>query len=116
MAKIPVRTEPIRKFEETLGANAKADADGYLTPTVNAVSIANPLRDYVLQDKDSDASPNYYGFVNASGQWYIMKETISAGADTYRFAKGDTDYETAVTGAWATRNTTMVYDYFHNIF
>jgi hypothetical protein len=111
MAKIPVRTEPIRKFEETLGANAKSDADGYLTPTVNVISVANPLRDYVLQDKDSDASPNYYGFTDSEGKWYIMEETISAGADTYRFIKGSTNY----TANWTGR-AILVYDYFYNIF
>jgi hypothetical protein len=73
------------------------------------------LASYKCADVDADASPNYYGFVDKDGNWYILKETISAGADTYRYAKGGSGYDTAVTGAWATR-ASLTYGYFHNIF
>jgi len=66
---------------------------------------------YVISDKDDDASPNYYGFVNADGGWYILKETVSAGADTYRYIKGDSDYTTNWTG-----RAGLTYGYFNAIF
>ena len=70
-----------------------------------------PLPEYVLSDKDDDGTPNYYGYVNKDGGWYIMKETISAGNDQYRFIKGTTAYTTNWTG-----RAGLSYDYFYNIF
>jgi hypothetical protein len=69
------------------------------------------LGGYFISDKDDDATPNYYGFVDKDGNWYILKETVSAGADTYRYAKGTTGYTTAWTG-----RAGLTYDYFYNTF
>jgi len=51
------------------------------------------------QDVDSsDADTNYYGYENAEGEWYIMKEDLSVGGDadliSWRYSKGDDDYAT----------------------
>ena len=108
---IPVRTGPFHRVDETLGANAREDSEGYLTPTVFTKPFSNPLGDYAISDKDDDASPNYYGFVDKDGNWYIMEETVVAGADTYRYIKGATGY----IAAWTGRGL-LVYDYFYNIF
>jgi hypothetical protein len=70
------------------------------------------LSGYSISDKDDDASPNYFGFVDRDGNWYILKETVSAGADTYRYASGSSNYATN----WTNRATTVVYDYFYNAF
>jgi hypothetical protein len=69
------------------------------------------LSGYFISDKDDDASPNYFGFVDRDGNWYILKETVLAGADTYRYAKGTTGYTTNWTGRAA-----LSYDYFYNVF
>ena len=71
----------------------------------------DPTTPYKIADKDADASPNYYGFTDAHGDWYIMKETISAGADTYRYAKGSTGYIAAWTG-----RASLTFDYFDVVF
>lgn len=73
--------------------------------------IEDPTRSYHIADKDDDASPNYYGFTDQYGKWYIMKETVSAGADTYRYVKGDSGYA----AAWTAR-ATQTYDYFNVVF
>ena len=73
--------------------------------------LALPTEGYSITDKDADASPNYYGYTNQFGAWYIMKETVSAGADTYRYVKGTSDYTTAWTGRAA-----LTYDYFYEVF
>lgn len=73
--------------------------------------IGDSLQDYIISDKDDDASPNYFGFLKKDGSWYIMKETVSAGADTYRYAKGTTDYTTNWTG-----RVGLTYGYFNDIF
>lgn len=69
------------------------------------------LNSYRVCDKDNDASPNYYGFTNKDGEWYILKETVSPGADTYRYVRGNSAYTTA----WTNR-ATLTYGYFHDIF
>lgn len=71
----------------------------------------SPIDGYEISDKDDDASPNYYGFVNAEGGWYIMKEIVSAGADTYRYIKGTSGYTTNWTG-----RAGLSYGYFNVIF
>ena len=53
---------------------------------------------YLIKKGDSDASPNYYGFVRADGAWYILRETLSAGDDSYAYAKGSGDFDTNWTG------------------
>jgi hypothetical protein len=75
------------------------------------VDIEDPTRNYKCADVDADASPNYYGFIDAFGKWYILKETISTGADTYRYVKGSSGYTTA----WTNR-ATQTYDYFSEVF
>jgi len=79
------------------------------------ITNQDPLAKYKWADVDDDASPNYYGAVDKDGNWFILKEVISAGANTYRYCKGASGYETVITGAWATR-ASQTYDYFHNIF
>lgn len=74
-------------------------------------SSSDILASYKISDKDDDASPNYFGFVNADGAWYILKETVSAGADTYRYAAGSSSYTTN----WTNR-ASLSFDHFYNVF
>lgn len=67
------------------------------------------LSDYKISDIDADASPNYYGFLRSDGAWYIIKETISAGNDTYRYASGSSGYN------WSNR-ASETYQSFDNTF
>lgn len=79
--------------------------------------IDDVLAGYKIADVDDDASPNYYGFVDREGNWFILKETIAAGANTYRYCKGTKNYDTALTGGWAMRaNIATTYDYYFNVF
>ena len=71
----------------------------------------NPLDVYSISDKDDDASPNYFGFLDKDGNWYILKETISAGNDTYRYTKGVSDYATN----WTNR-ASLTYQNFNAVF
>jgi hypothetical protein len=73
--------------------------------------LGDPTTTYKATDVDADASPNYYGFTDQYGGWYIMKETLSTGADTYRYCKGSSAYTTA----WTNRDT-QIYDYFYEVF
>jgi virulence-associated protein VapD len=73
--------------------------------------LEDPLTPYKITDKDDDASPNYFGFTKKDGSWYIMKETVSAGADTYRYVAGTEDYTTN----WTNR-ASLSYDYFYATF
>jgi hypothetical protein len=55
-----------------------------------------------------DSTPAFYGFQNASGAWYIMREDASG---NYRYTKGASDFSTN----WTNR-ASLTYDYFDNIF
>lgn len=76
-------------------------------------TISDALDTYKVSDIDDAGTTKYYGFLRKDGAWYIMKEDTVA--KTYRYTKGSTGYETATTGAWATR-ASLSYDYFHNTF
>ena len=65
----------------------------------------NPLSAFNISDKDDDATPNYYGFTKPDGSWYILKETVSAGNDSYRYEYGLSAYP------WANRATQT----YHNL-
>lgn len=74
-------------------------------------NIDGSLSNYKISDIDDDASPNYYGFIDKDGNWYIIKETISAGNNTYRYIKGSSDYTTNWTG-----RAGLSYNYYYTIF
>lgn len=71
----------------------------------------DPTAGYKLSDSDDDASPNYYGYVDSEGNWYIMLETISTGNNTYRFVSGTSGYTTN----WTNR-AGLTYGYFYEAF
>lgn len=72
---------------------------------------ASILGKYAISNIDADASPNYYGFEEVGGAWYILKETVSAGADTYLYASGSSDLATN----WSNR-ASLTYDIFSAVF
>jgi hypothetical protein len=67
------------------------------------------LAKYQPADEDISGDPEYYGFTDKDGNWYIQQ--ISPSNGTYRYAKGSTNYITN----WTNR-TSLSYDYFHNVF
>lgn len=56
----------------------------------------NPLSQYIIADEEETGTYGYTGFENASGGWYIQRETLASGA--YRYAAGSSNYSTAWTG------------------
>ncbi len=92
------------------------DAQGNIIFAVNQVDEVGQsavlLSAYKISNIDADASPNYYGFETAGGAWYILKETLSAGADVYEYAKGSSDLATN----WGNRTTSLVYGTFADTF
>lgn len=78
---------------------------------IATVGPSHDLSDYKISNIDADATPNFYGFERRDGSWYIMKETISPGADVYEYLKGTSD----LASNWATRVANS-YDTFGNVF
>lgn len=70
-------------------------------------AIKTPTDGYKISQID-DSSPAFYGFVEKTGLWFIMKED-SAG--NYRYTKGTTSFSTN----WTNR-ATLTYDLFDVIF
>jgi len=99
---IPASTEngPYQKVYATI-----------IDETNNIVTDGNNiLQSYVASDSESGTT-SYYGFVKSDGSWYIMKQEMNNGIFSYRFIKGDSDYETN----WNNR-ASLTYDYFYNVF
>ncbi|MBI4099386.1 hypothetical protein HY440_00085 [Candidatus Microgenomates bacterium] len=77
------------------------------TGTLVDPAIKQPTDGYKISEID-DSSPAYYGFIEKTGKWFIMKED-SSGA--YRYTKGDSSFSTN----WTSR-ASLTYDYFDAIF
>ncbi len=71
-------------------------------------AIKAPTDGYKITNVD-DSSPAYYGFVDKTARWFIMKEDSSSG--TYRYTKGTTNFASN----WTNR-ASLTYDYFNVIF
>jgi len=68
----------------------------------------HPTDGYKISQLDSATYPHYYGYVNQSGAWYIMKEDDLG---NYRYTKGTTGFS----ANWTLR-ADLTYDYFNTIF
>jgi len=67
----------------------------------------HPTDGYNITELD-DSTPAYYGFVNKTEAWFIMRETA---AGSYRYVSGTTGFATN----WTSR-ASLSYDYFDVIF
>lgn len=67
-------------------------------------AILQPTDGYKITQLDDSTSTAYYGFVDKSSRWFIMKED---GTGAYRYARGDSSFSTNWTG-----RAGLTYDYF----
>ena len=73
-------------------------------------AIKTPTDGYKISEVDDSSSPAYYGFIDKTGAWFIMKEE-SSGA--YRYTKGDSGFSSN----WENRrSSSLTYGYFDAIF
>lgn len=78
------------------------DTDGAI------VLSRDDLSDYFPSDIEY-GTPNYYGFVDKDGNWYIQRD--ASGGTEFRYVKGSTDYTTNWTG-----RAGLSYGYFYDVF
>ena len=71
-------------------------------------AIKTPTDGYKISEIDDASSPAYYGFVDKTGAWFVMKED-SSGA--YRYVKGNSNFSSN----WTNR-ASLTYGYFDEIF
>lgn len=67
-----------------------------------------PTDGYQISEIEDSETP-YYGFVNKSGGWYIMKVDSETGS--FRYSSGETGFA----DNWA-RRSHLKYGYFHDVF
>lgn len=91
-----------------LGGSRSGGGGGF----IGQITLTDPTIEYIISDLDESTATKYYGFLTADGRWYIMREQT---ANTYRYARGTGNYETAITGAWVTR-AAQNYTHFHIAF
>ena len=66
--------------------------------------MAYDLRDlwqldgYKVAETDTSGPPNYYGYLNGNGEWYIMKEAASAVGMSYTYARTGVAFATGWAG------------------
>lgn len=99
--------QAVNEHDSTLRAKRVVSINSTGAPINPAAEeYQNPTERYKITDLDS-GSPQYYGYADAEGAWYIMELTNTTG----RYVKGDSDYETN----WTNR-ASLTYDYFFNVF
>lgn len=74
----------------------------------NSTQSSESITDGYKISEIEDGIVSYYGFVNATGGWLIMRE--DADTNSYRYAKGNSDF----VKSWSNRKD-LNYDYFHNL-
>ena len=73
------------------------------------VSTGDIRSEYVNSDSDTDQEPEYWGYVDRFGNWFI--EEINRTNGTYRFARGPNNYS----ANWTNR-TDLDYKYWYEVF
>jgi hypothetical protein len=73
-----------------------------------SVAIASLPAEYKPSDMDNAGDPEYYGFINAGGGWYIMR---IAGGTEFRYCTGYGGYA----GNWTGR-VGLTYGYLNDVF
>jgi len=91
----PVFAEGFHEYNKTQDGTIIVSDGGDPVEVDGTVYSSKP---YQICNKDDDATPNYYGFEASDGSWYIMKWTVSAGADVFEYSKGSSGYAAGWTG------------------
>lgn len=82
-------------------------------PAANIASSKNdstpnqPPDEYKISEIDSDVI-SFYGFINSSGAWYIMRADTDKGS--FRYARGESKFP----DNWTNREN-LKYDYYYNV-
>ncbi len=83
-----------------------------LTDDSGQTAKSDLLAGYAATDLDENSGgTSYYGFLDAIGNWYIMKKVDTSPTSTLSFVKGTVNYATNWTGRGA-----QTYDVFANVF
>lgn len=93
-------------FGESEQIQAQVDLNHNLQVTSSNIE---PIQGYEPSDMDDSADPEYYGFTNKDGAYYIMRINVASGA--IRYSVGSSGYALA----W-TNKATESYDYYYTVF
>ncbi len=94
----------------SLGAGGAVEVTNFPATQNVALTNGNPLAAYKPSDLDTGADPNYFGFLDGTGNWYVLRLSIASGQA--RYAKGTAGGYAA---GWTGR-AGLTYDYFSNVF
>lgn len=79
------------------------------TATTTSSTVIDPRTGYGISDIEETATYKYFGFEDASGNWYILRKTLAT--NEFLYSKGASAYSTA----WTNR-ASQTYDTFDNTF
>jgi len=81
----------------------------------DTINYSLQFNSYWISDIDNVSSPNFYGYIDRNGNWYIMKETLLDTTynttDTYRYYWGNSGYDSN----WTNRED-LTYGRYDSIF
>jgi hypothetical protein len=80
------------------------------TGTVIDPAVKHPTDGYRVYKIDDSAAIVYYGFKDKDGNWFILEDD----SGTYMYAVGT--YNDSFDDAWATKNTTLSYSLYEDVF
>ena len=94
-----------RKFNLEQVLNEIAADDNGLQKDIRVKNILNPIDGYHVSDQIV-AATSYYGYLNKSGYWYIMKAVDAGGGEiNYTYKAGTSGY------VWANRAAGVYADF-----
>lgn len=93
---------------------AEVTADNKLAVFATGSNLAlsnnqDPLSSYKCSDIYDATNPNYYGYIDKDGNWYILENNTTN--NTNRYVKGGSEYTTN----WTNRSG-LTYDYYNVVF
>ncbi len=96
-----------KKVENTFFGNANVGALPEGTTQNAATAVSDSTLGYKISEID-DSNPTYFGYIDRTGRWYIMKETDTG---SFRYARGEENF----TKNWKNR-ANLVYGLYDSAF
>ncbi len=91
---------------QNFASNPSLNVPSFNQPTQ---TNAQPPDEYKISEIDDNGVVSYYGFLNKSGGWMVMRENTQE--NSFRYSKGDSGFSIN----WGGR-ADLKYDYYHNLF
>ncbi len=98
-----------RRVDSLIFNNKTPQLDAMATDPTQSPGGSPTTNGYSISEIDDGNAVTYYGFINSSGSWLIMREDIET--TSFRYAKGSSNFP----NNWSSREQ-LTYDYYYKLF